>query len=299
MAHPVAEFKADGLHVGIDVLHDFFTSLRREDAQIYTRVTHIGTDADNADRNQHARHGLGLQKENLAQFLLNEAGNLVLSGCFHITSLFFTYDSQTVAQGQDDFLHPWVGSHQVVEFLDADGLRVGVVRFFEHMPVPQGVVGNDVAAGMHLLQNHLVVFHIETLVSVDKGQVEHNVHIGHHLQGISDIKPDFIGIRRIFQPWTGEVFLLVVDLESVEHGSLFQTFCQTERRISAVSTYLKHLLRTYHLHEHLQHSSLQVARSHTGSAGVSRASPGTALSGSHFLRRYAEECIHRARLSLS
>ena len=44
-------------------------------------------------------------------------------------------DSLIVTQGQDYLFHPCIGSHQVIEFLDSDGLRVRVMRFFKHMSV--------------------------------------------------------------------------------------------------------------------------------------------------------------------
>ena len=61
-------------------------------------------------------------------------------------------------------------------------------------PSTQSIVGYNITAGMHLLQNHFIIFYIETLVPIHKCQVEHDVHAGHNFKGITDIKLDFIGI---------------------------------------------------------------------------------------------------------
>ena len=141
------------------------------------------------------------------------------------------------------------------------------------MPVPQSIIGYDIASRTELGQYHLVIIDIHPLVPVYKGKVEGDIHLRHHLQGIADIKLDFIGVGRTFQPRTGEVFLLIVDFERMEHGTLFQPFGKAQGGISAICPNLKHLPGTYHLHKHLQHPPLQMPRSHAGAQELDMRSP--------------------------
>lgn len=83
MTHTGAQLEAYGLHVPIDVLDDFFAPLRGEYAEVGPCYAHVGADAHGADGNQYAGHGLGLQQEDVTQFLLQESGYFILSGGFH------------------------------------------------------------------------------------------------------------------------------------------------------------------------------------------------------------------------
>ena len=89
LANAGAKFVANLLLVGIDVLHNLFRLLTREYAEINAADTQVGTYAANADAHQHASHLACLPLEDVAQFLLYEAGYLVLSGCFHLINLQF------------------------------------------------------------------------------------------------------------------------------------------------------------------------------------------------------------------
>ena len=78
-----AEFIADLSLVRVDVLHYLLGFLAWEDAEIDAADAQVGTDAASADAHQHASHRTCLLLEDVAQLLLYEASNLVLSGCFH------------------------------------------------------------------------------------------------------------------------------------------------------------------------------------------------------------------------
>lgn len=58
----------------------------------YTEISachaHVGADAYGTDGNQYAGHGLGLQQEDITQFLLQETGYFILSGSFHTVHFF-------------------------------------------------------------------------------------------------------------------------------------------------------------------------------------------------------------------
>ena len=87
-AHLVADARAqlvaDGLHVRVDVLDDFLAALAGEYAQVGGADAQVGRylGARNADHD--AVHGARLLLKNLCQFLLQQAGNLVLSCFLHI-----------------------------------------------------------------------------------------------------------------------------------------------------------------------------------------------------------------------
>ncbi len=139
-----------------------------------------------------------------------------------------------------------------------------MMRLLQYMSVPQRVIGNDVSAGRQFLQHHLIIFNILPLVTIYKRQIESNVHGRQQLQRITYIKLNLAGVRRAFQPGACKVLLLIVYLECVQHGSLFQAFGQAKRGVTAVSPYLQHLAGTYHPHKHFQHTPLQVPGSHAG-----------------------------------
>ena len=82
-AGALSEFVADLLHVGIDVVADFLGTFAGEDAQIAAAHAHVGTDAAGCDGHEDTACGLGLSLEDVAQLLLNQAGDFILSGCFH------------------------------------------------------------------------------------------------------------------------------------------------------------------------------------------------------------------------
>ena len=52
-------------------------------AEVGASHAHVWTDAHGADRNQYTRHGFGLLQEDVTQFLLEQTGYFILSGCFH------------------------------------------------------------------------------------------------------------------------------------------------------------------------------------------------------------------------
>ena len=62
-------------------------------------------------------------------------------------SRILAYQRQSVAQRQEDLLYAAVVHHEVVEVFDAGSLTVAALGHFEHMAVPQRVVGKDEAAG--------------------------------------------------------------------------------------------------------------------------------------------------------
>ena len=94
--------------------------------------------------------------------------------CFLLTNgyLAFADERQTIAQWQDDLFDTGVVSEEVVEGLDALGLRVAIVGMVDDMAVPQGVVGNDEAPRAQDGEHHLVGLAVGALVAIDECHVE-------------------------------------------------------------------------------------------------------------------------------
>ena len=68
--------------VGIDVLYYLLGLLAGEDTEIDAAHAQVWADAAYADADQHTTHGTRLLLEDVTQFLLNEPGYFVLTGCF-------------------------------------------------------------------------------------------------------------------------------------------------------------------------------------------------------------------------
>ena len=83
LSHACAQFVANLLLVVIDVLHNLLGAFAGEHTQVSTTDTKVGTYAAGAYTNQHTTHGAGLFLEDIAQLLLNESCNFILSCCFH------------------------------------------------------------------------------------------------------------------------------------------------------------------------------------------------------------------------
>ena len=90
LSHACAQFVANLPLVVIDVLHNLLGAFAGEYTQVSTTDAKVGTYAAGAYTNQHTTHGAGLLLEDIAQLLLNESGNFILSCCFHIWPLSLT-----------------------------------------------------------------------------------------------------------------------------------------------------------------------------------------------------------------
>ena len=179
--------------------------------------------------------------------------------------LLLTDNRQSVTQGKNDFLHTRIPRHQIIEGFDTDCLQVCAMGlFFQHMAIPQGIVGNDISTAGKAGEHHFIILYVFTLISVNKGKVEREVRLRYPLQGIANVEPDFIRVIGILQPRTGEVLLLVVDFKRMQHPALRQSFCYAKCGIPAISPYLQHLPGTNHPDKHLEHTPLQMSRSHAG-----------------------------------
>ena len=179
--------------------------------------------------------------------------------------LLLTDNRQSVTQGKNDFLHTRIPRHQIIEGFDTDCLQVCAMGlFFQHMAIPQGIVGNDISTAGKAGEHHFIILYVFTLISVNKGKVESEVQLRYPLQGIANVEPDFIRVIGILQPRTGEVLLLVVDFKRMQHPALRQSFCYAKCGIPAISPYLQHLPGTNHPDKHLEHTPLQMSGSHAG-----------------------------------
>lgn len=137
-----------------------------------------------------------------------------------------------------------------------------------HVAVPQGVVHQDETAWTEYAQRHLVGLHVVPLVAVNKRHVESDVQLGSLLYGIAYAEVYLVGHVTALYPRAGEVFHLVVYLESVELAVFGQSLGQANGTITAKSPHLEHMLWANHLHQHAQQSALYVSAGHAPVDGV-------------------------------
>ena len=89
VARALSQLVAYLAHVGVDVITYLLCTLTGEDAQVAAADAHIGADAAGGDGDEDTLGGLCLSLEDIAQLLLDEAGDFILSGRFHLS--FFTF----------------------------------------------------------------------------------------------------------------------------------------------------------------------------------------------------------------
>ena len=95
MTRALSKLKADVADIGIDIVANLLSTFAGEDAQITATDTHVGTDTAGGNSYQDATRSLRLALEDVAEFLLDQAGNFILTGCLHNDSFFDTI-SQSV-----------------------------------------------------------------------------------------------------------------------------------------------------------------------------------------------------------
>ena len=150
----------------------------------------------------------------------------------------------------------------VIKVHDALRLVVLVVGGIHHMTVPERVVGDDESPRPQDAHHHLVALDIRALVAIDERHVELYSEFRGLRQRVADDELDTVGHLRALDPGPREVLHLVVDLERVEPSALRQTLRHRDGAIAAERPHFEHPLWLYHLHQHLQQSSLQVSAGH-------------------------------------
>ena len=87
IAQATAQLVAQFAHIAVDIVKDFGRALRWEDAEIAAAHTEVGTDTYSADRHKYAVEAGRLFLEYIAQFLLDEARDFLLSSGIHSMSM--------------------------------------------------------------------------------------------------------------------------------------------------------------------------------------------------------------------
>lgn len=86
----------------------------------------------------------------------------------------------------------------------------------EDFAVPKGVVGEDESAGAEEGQEEFVVVAVEAFVGVDEGEVEWGGEGGDDVEGVADVKGDFVAVRGGGELAADEGLLFVVDFDGVQ-----------------------------------------------------------------------------------
>ena len=136
------------------------------------------------------------------------------------------------------------------------------------MSVPESVVCQNKSSRLKYTHHHLVAVAIGAFVAIHKSQVKLNTKLWSFLKCVTDDELYLISHTRTFNPRTGKVLHLVVNLEGVQASAFIQSFCHRYGTISAECAYFKDVLGTNHLYQHLEQSALQVAARHTPVDGM-------------------------------
>ena len=87
IAQTTAQLVAQFAHIAVDIFQNFGRALGREDAEIAATHAEVGADTYGADRYEYAVEAGRLFLEYIAQFLLDEARDFLLSGGIHAARL--------------------------------------------------------------------------------------------------------------------------------------------------------------------------------------------------------------------
>ena len=175
----------------------------------------------------------------------------------------FVDEGQAVAQGDDDAFHARILLDAVVKGQDAARLGLALRLGVNDFAGPQGVVGDDVATGIEVLHDQVVVLDILPLVGVDKGEVVALAQRGDDVAGVADVQAHALAIGGQGQVLADEVLLLVVDLDGIDDAVIVgQPLGQAQRRVAAEGAQFQHAAGCHHAGEHLDEAPLQVPRAH-------------------------------------
>ena len=164
--------------------------------------------------------------------------------------MYFIEDGEAVAQGQDHGLYSWVAGYEVVEVEDAAGLVVELLAVeVGDLAVPQGVVGDDEPARLHMVDDEVEVIDILPLVGIDKHQVEVAAKLRHYLTAVANVEGNAVAHRRLIEMAAQEVLKLILYLDAVDDGIVVeQSLGKALRRVARVGAQLQHPLGANHAH---------------------------------------------------
>ena len=198
MAYAVSQLKTNWLHIGIDVLHDFFTSIWRKTLDIHAHNSYRDWCGQCWPKPAHQALTWSAKKDFLSSFWMRRA--ILFCLVVSILPFIFTYDSQTVTQGQDYLFHPCIGSHQVIEFwFRWSACPCDAVLRYMSVPLLHCRLWYNRRNAS--LQNHFIIFHIETLVPSTNARSNTMSMSGHNFRH-HRYKTWFYRHRWIFQPRT-------------------------------------------------------------------------------------------------
>ena len=83
VSRALSQLIANLADVGVDVVADFLSTFAGKNAQVATADAHVGADAAGGDGDDDTPRGLCLALEDIAELLLYEACDFILTSCFH------------------------------------------------------------------------------------------------------------------------------------------------------------------------------------------------------------------------
>lgn len=109
-----------------------------------------------------------------------------------LTSLQFADDIEAVAEWEENGLYTGVVDYEVIEGDDALGLLVLRDGILPEFAVPKDIIGEDETAGLHKIEDQIVIGDIFTLVGIHVDYVVGAFKSGKGLAGIPDVQGDLV-----------------------------------------------------------------------------------------------------------
>ncbi len=132
----------------------------------------------------------------------------------------------------------------------------------KHFAVPEGVVGEDDAAGGQEGQHEVEVGGVEAFVGIDEYEVEVAAEAWYDIEGIAYVEGDAAAVGYGGELGTDEVFEFVVDFDGVELCAVGEGFGHGERGVAGECAYLEDAVGAEHGDEHTEDAPLKVSAHH-------------------------------------
>ena len=105
-----------------------------------------------------------------------------------VACLFLVNQGKPVAQRDDDLLDALVLFHAIVKFDDATGLGFALSLGVHDLAGPQGIVGDDISAGIQIVHHQVIILDILAFVGVNEHEVIAFAQCRHDVAGIADVE---------------------------------------------------------------------------------------------------------------
>ena len=131
-------------------------------------------------------------------------------------TLKLTDDVEAVAEWEENGLYTGVVDYEVIEGDDALGLLVLRDGILPEFAVPKDIIGEDETAGLHKIEDQIVIGDIFTLVGIHVDYVVGAFKSGKGLAGIPDVQGDLVSHTGTRPPIPHQILQFVIDFQRVD-----------------------------------------------------------------------------------